>query len=116
MGRQVILLIADADRDAIADRAAHVVADISDQCQALVHSLRRKGGEEVAAMGATLDLTLHAAHHRAFQLYATAASELETLIVRLVDGGKPPPLGHAAGFPVIDGSNPEAASPSEKSS
>lgn len=77
--------VARAIDAAVEARAAQVGADILAQYRQLATSLRLKGWAEVAAMGDSPDPGECASRMCAFQLYGTAASELDDVITDLLD-------------------------------
>jgi hypothetical protein len=106
-----IMPVANADR-AIEAKAAQVGADILAQYRQLAMNLRQKGWDEVSAMGAASDASERASRRCAFQLYGTAASELDDIIADLLDSLDRPFMG-AAEPPillVLDGGKAETAS------
>ncbi|SDA14775.1 hypothetical protein SAMN02799622_01198 [Methylobacterium sp. UNC378MF] len=70
---------------AVEAKAAQVGADILAQYRKLATDLRRRGSDEVVAMEATLDPKQRACHQYAFELYGTAASELDDVIADLLE-------------------------------
>ncbi len=116
MADVVIFSAADIDEPAIEAKAAQAGADILTQYRQLATNLRQKGWAEVAAMGGTLDKTERASRQCAFQLYGTAASELDDVIADLLyrldrpfKGTTQPQILH-----VLDGGKAEAASRGRK--
>jgi hypothetical protein len=101
----VIYSASDMDQSLIRARAAHVGADITSQYRQLAMHLRRKGLDEVADVDAILDPAERAARRCAFQLYGTAASELEDIIAELLDSLEHPCTStmQAPSLRVIDG-------------
>ncbi|MGH1571949.1 hypothetical protein ACRAWG_16195 [Methylobacterium sp. P31] len=89
--RKVISCAADVNATEVQIKAACVGADVLAQYQHLAMSLRQKAREEAAAMANTADTTERAAHQCAFQLYETAASELDDLITDLLGNFDRPP-------------------------
>jgi|GEM_PF-3005431 len=83
----------DVNERAVEARAAQVGADILFEYRILAQRLRRKGWDAVAATDTTPDPTERAARRCAFQLYGTAASELDDIIAELLDGSAPPLTG-----------------------
>lgn len=77
--------VARAIDAAVEARAAQVGADILAQYRQLATNLRLKGWAEVAAMGDSPDPGECASRMCAFQLYGTAASELDDIIADLLD-------------------------------
>ena len=107
-----ILSVADVDCEAVKARAAQVGADILAQYQQLANNLRQRGWDEVAEMGATLHPTERASHNCAFQLYGTAASELDDIIADLLNSLEHPFTGTARSptLHLLNGGKADAAS------
>lgn len=72
--------------DAVQAKTGQVGADILAEYRQLASRLRRKGWDEVAALDAAPDAAERACRQCAFQLYGTAASELDGFIAELLDG------------------------------
>lgn len=75
---------ADVDQAVVQSKAARVGADVLALYRQLAATLRQKGRSEAAAMARLSDPTARAAHRCAFQLYGTAASELDDVIADLL--------------------------------
>lgn len=71
--------------NAVEAKAAQVGADILAQYRQLALNLQQRGRDEETAMGSSLDPDERASHRCAFELYGTAASELDDLIADLLD-------------------------------
>ncbi|MGH1570307.1 hypothetical protein ACRAWG_06115 [Methylobacterium sp. P31] len=93
MAGTVILSFTRVDREAVEAKATQVGADILAQYQQLATNLRRRGSDEAAAMSAKFDPTERASGQCAFQLYCTAASELDDIIAELLDSLQHPASG-----------------------
>jgi hypothetical protein len=85
MNRTVILSVLDVDQEAVEARAAHVGADILARYRQLAMDLRQIGWSQVADLNAVLEPAERAARRCAFQLYSTAASELDDIVSDLLD-------------------------------
>lgn len=79
------------DDAAVQAKAARIGADILAEYQQLAARLRQRGWDEAAAVTHAADPTARAAHRCAFELYETAAAELDDLIADLFDGAEQPP-------------------------
>jgi hypothetical protein len=88
-----LLVLTDVSEQAVEARAAEVGADILAEYRILARRLRRKGWEAAAPVETAPDPTERAARRCAFQLYGTAASELDDIIADLLDGSDPPSAG-----------------------
>ena len=75
---------ADIDPAVVQSKAAHDGAGVLALYRQLRATLRQKGRFEAAAMAHLSDPTARAAHRCAFQLYGTAASELDDVIADLL--------------------------------
>jgi hypothetical protein len=95
MVRRDVSSATEVNEEIVQAKAAQVGADILTQYQELARDLRRRGWEEAAAMGTTLDPTERASRQCAFQLYGTAASELDDIIADLLDSLDHPFTGMA---------------------
>lgn len=82
--RKVASCTAGINAAAVQIKTARVGADVLAQYQHLAMSLRQKAREEAIAMANTAGTTERAAHQCGFQLYETAASELDDLITDLL--------------------------------
>jgi hypothetical protein len=85
MTRTVILSVLDVDQEVVEARAAQVGADILARYRRLALDLRQSGWGEAAAIGDVSDPTERAVRRCAFQLYGTAASEMDNLIADVLD-------------------------------
>lgn len=83
-GPGIAHLLGAADA-AVEAKAAQVGADILAQYRKLAADLRRRGSDEMIAMAAALDPKERACHQYAFELYGTAASELDDVITDLLE-------------------------------
>lgn len=79
------------DDAAVQTKAARVGADVLAEYQRLAARLRQRGWDEAAAIAHAADPTAQAAHRCAFELYETAAAELDDLVADLFDGAERPP-------------------------
>ncbi|WP_457104637.1 hypothetical protein [Methylobacterium sp. P5_C11] len=97
--------IADAGEAAIQATAAKVGADILAQYRQLALALRQRGWDEIAAMGGSIDSGERACRQCAFQLYGTAASELDDIIADLLDSLDHPYVetGRIQALHILDG-------------
>lgn len=84
MADVVVFSTADIDEPAIKAKAAQAGADILAEYRQLARKLRARGWDQVATMAATLDPSERASRQCAFQLYGTAASELDDVIADLL--------------------------------
>ncbi|MBE7196874.1 MAG: hypothetical protein INR70_03610 [Parafilimonas terrae] len=71
--------------EALRVKAGRVGADILAEYQDLAERLRRRGRDEVAALKAVADPAERESRRFAFQLYGTAASELDDIIAEWLD-------------------------------
>lgn len=99
MAQHIILSLVDTDEKAVEETARQVGADILQQYRHLATRLRQQAWQEFAKIGSSLDPTERASGRCAYQLYTTAASELDAIIVDLRGG-----LDHAGN----EGSPPSA--------
>lgn len=83
MARNIILSLVDADEEAIEKKAGQVGADILRRYRDLATYLRQQASHEFSEIGCSPDLTERAARYWAYQLYTTAATELDELVADL---------------------------------
>ena len=97
MAQSIILSLVDTDQRAVEEKAREVGADILQQYRHLATRLRQQAWHEFAGIGSASDPTERASRRCAFQLYTTAASELDEIIADLrgdpdhPGSGGPPP-------------------------
>lgn len=83
MAQSIILSIVDTDQRAVEAKAREVGADILQQYRHLATRLRQQAWLEFAEIGAARDATERASRRCAFQLYTTAASEIDEVMADL---------------------------------
>lgn len=86
MAQRLILSLRDTDEKAVEETARQVGADILQQYRHLATRLRQQAWQEFARIGSSFDPTERASGSCAYQLYTTAASEFDAIIVDLRGG------------------------------
>lgn len=97
MAQSIILSLVDTDQRAVEEKGRAVGADILQQYRHLATRLRQQAWHEFAGIGSTSDPTERASLRCGFQLYTTAASELDEIIADL--RGDPDHPGNAGPSP-----------------